>query len=801
MSNNLKQNNIKHTLFNFLVNKFLPFWPLILAFLFACLFAATVFIFLSKTYYESSAALLINDEKKGVEDSEMIESIDFFKTKKIIENELEILGSREIIKKVVDRLALYAPVYEASSFREVSAYESSPIRVVLQDPSSRLNYEEDVKHPFEFNTKNNQIIIDNLQYPLDEWVNNPFGGSNIKFIVNPNYILQEEKKEFYFKFVQPRLVTESIYGILSAKASSKLSSVVRLTIKNETPRLGEDILKELIEAYKLSAFEDRDAVAKNTLDFIESRMGEVGEQLEKVEKELENYRSKEGVIDLSKQGNLYLQNVGEYDKRVSDIDIQLSILNKVSAYVRSKGNSSGIVPSTMGVNDPILSQLLGDLYDAEIEYSKLKRTTAENNPILVSIRNRIEKIRPSISEIVNNQKASLRGSKDNLTSSSSKYNEALKLLPEQERKLIEITRRKENVSGLYEYLVQKREETALSYAPTSNDVKIIEAPQTTLFPVSPKKTIIYLMTICLALGISMAAIGGRELISTKILFRSELENYIDLPIIGELAFISKEETQKIKTTETKGKLSKLLNIFNTYLSKLTPPTINRKEGLLKNVNEDIFIVDQYRQILSYLGFYNREDSVKKLMITSSIQGEGKSYVSSNLAQTLAFSGKKVLLLDMDLRNRKISSQFNFENENGISDYLSDKTPLQGLIKRIDNRSLFVLPAGTKAINSSELLASKNLDTLFKDLEEHFDYILIDTPPINMVSDAQILNYFCDKSIVVVRHAFTPKFVIEHLDENVKSKSLKNCFVVFNGIKSRGVVKDNYGFGYGYGNEA
>lgn len=802
MSGTTQQTNVKNNLFNFLLNKFLPFWPLILAFLIACLFAATCYIFLSQTLYETSAAVLLNDEQKGVDDAEMLESINVFKTKKIIENELEILGSKEIIRRVVDSLSLYAPVFDKSGFRTTTAYESSPIRIVLKDPYSKSNFKEDIEFEFVFNSEKQTVVIKDLTYALNEWVSIPMIDTEIKFIPNPNYTKLEASNEFYFKLVNPRLVTDFIHQNVSAEASSKLSTVVRLKYKDELPIRGEDILGYLILAYKTSAVEDRDAIAQNTLEFIESRMNEVGIELELVEKELETYRAKEGVIDIGQQGSMYLQNVGDYDRRLTDIDIQISILNKVSAYVNSKGKTSGIVPSTMGVDDPILSQLLKDLYDAEIEYAKLKKTTAANNPILVSIQNRIAKIRPSIAEIVKNQRSNLYASRSNLSSSSGKYNDALKVLPEQERKLIEITRRKKSVSSLFEYLVQKREETALSYAPTTSDVKIVESPQSSLKPVSPKKSLIYLMAICASLGISMALIGIRELISTKILFRAELEEYLSIPVIGELAYVGNENEPKERNI--KGKIFSFIMRINdmiyAYISKFRE-SISRKEGLLTNNHENIFIVDQFRQILAFLGFYRRTDGIKKLMITSSIQGEGKSYVSANLAQTLAFSGKKVALLDMDLRNQRISSLFKLEKEKGISDFLVGKVPYTSLAKQVGKNKLYVFPAGTKAINSSELLTSTNLDRLFTSLEEEFDYILVDTPPINMVSDAQTLNHFCDKTLVIVRHGFTPKFVIQHLDENVKAKNLNNCAVVFNGVKNRGVVTDSYGFGYGYGYEA
>ncbi|QCW98775.1 polysaccharide biosynthesis tyrosine autokinase [Aggregatimonas sangjinii] len=764
MLSNDTYSNHKDNLFSILADKFVPFWPLFLGLFLLGLLSAWTYLFLSTPTYSVSAALIINDEKKGVDDSEIMESINVFTSKKIVENEVEVLHSKELINEVVYELNLYTQVFEKGLFKNTPVYDTSPIHIRLKSPNDSRYYQDDNKTSFDFDSAKNLIRIDDKSYPIGEWVENPFGGDPIKFIRNTAFEeSSDDQKSYYFTFIHPKLVSASIYNKLYVGSSSKLSTVVRMTYEDANTTRGEDIVNQLIKSYIQQSTRERDTLASNTLAFVENRMEQVGIELNEVEKELEVYRSSEGVVNISKQGSLYLDNVGNYDRRIGDIELQLAVLQKVQNYVVSKNKSSGIVPSTLGINDPILSQLLDRLYNAEIEYEELRKTTAENNPILVAVKNRIDQIRPSILENVNSQKANLRTSLANLNSSSGKYNSALQLLPEQERKLVEITRKKKNISELYDFLAQKREETALSYAPTQGDARIIEGAEASLRPVSPKKTVVYAIALLLSFAIGILIVSGKELISSKVLFRSAVERYSKLPVIGELAFLDQNSTE-----------------------------------LLVNEHKDVFILDQFRHLLSSLGIYQRSSRLKTLMVTSSIAGEGKSYVSANLAQTLAFSGKRVALVDMDLRNASLTTIFNLEEEEGVSDFLSNKAVMNTIVHKSDCEELYILPCGEKTFASSELLASKKLEELFETLYDTFDYVVVDTPPISMVSDAAIINEFGDKTLIVVRHGYTPKHVAKRIDENLNNKNFKNCNIVFNAVKQRGVATENYGYGHGYG---
>ncbi|MEX0275523.1 MAG: GumC family protein, partial [Flavobacteriaceae bacterium] len=744
-------------------NKLYPFWPLFLVLILLGLLGAWVYLKVTTPYYETSLALIIHDENKGVDDSKIIESTNVFTSKKIVENEVEVLRSKELINEVVERLELYAPIYEEGLIKDLHSYEKCPLRIQVRDPFDESTYENGGEYAFSYHPDEEKVTVWGKRHPLHSWIPNPHGGSDIRFVPNEKGgdVDGMNGTGYYFKLVHPKVVADGLSNQLEVLPSSKLSTVVRLNYYDPNPKRGVDFLNNLIYSYRNMAMRDRDTLAANTLKFIENRMEQVGEQLASVEKELEEYRSEHGLIDLGEQGNLYLQNVGEYDRRIADIDLRLSVLAKVENYVISKNKRTGIVPSTLGLDDPILSQLLQKLYDAEIEYEELRKTTAENNPMLLNIQNKIDGIRPSILENVRNQKTNLITSRSNLYSNSNKYNSALQVLPEQERKLIEITRQKASISELYDFLVKKREETALSYAPTAGDFRIIEKAESSLNPEIPKKPFVYLTGMLLSLGLGLFLVVKREFFSSKILFRTDIEKHIGVPIVGELAHVRD-------------------------LKKNTPG------------EDSVLINDQFKQVISHLGLYRLENPDKVVMVTSSIAGEGKSYVSSALSRTMASYGKRTVLLDLDLRNGGSSNNFGFAKNEGVVEFLREKIEYGRLFLEAEVDGLIVVPSGERTQDSSQLLASERFRVLMENLRKDYDYIIVDTPPMDLVSDAEIINEYCDQTLYVIRHDVTPKFIVRNLYQNIGFSRLKKCFLIYNGLKPRGIVEQNYGYGYGYG---
>jgi tyrosine-protein kinase Etk/Wzc len=746
----------EENIFHQLLFRYLPYWPL---FLILILLGAGAAYFYLKTLvpvYEISASILIKDEKKGSDDSKIMESLNLLSSKKIVENEIEVIHSRTILTEVIKDLHLYAPIFEKDEFVSRPAYITSPIIVELQQPDSLLQA-QDVS--FIYSASTQSIIASNTKYPLGQWMNSTWGV--IRFSKNLLYHPSSGKNTFYFKLENIKKTVNDLSEKLEVTPSGKLSSVIDLVLKDAVPERGEAIVNDVINVYNKVSITDKNLLAANTLDFVDKRLKNMGLQLDSMETDIQKFRTDKDVVDISAQSKQYLANVGESDQKLNEVNMQLAVLDEVQKYVESKNNEPGIVPSTFGINDKLLSDLIEKLYDTEIKYEGLKKNTAKNNPILISLRNEIDKIKPNILENIKTQRKSMEAARNNLNETSNKYALALRSMPLKERQLVEISRQQAIKNNIYSFLLQKREETALSLNSTVPDSRLIDRAESSFLPVWPKKPIIITIAILGAILLAVIWIALKEMMNNKILFRNEIETMTMIPVIGELAFDKS------------------------------------KRPIVINSGEKSLIAEQFRFLRATLS-KSGSSKVKRVMVTSSISGEGKSFVAANLAASMALAGKKVVLIDLDLHKPGIHTLFGLENKAGVSNFLSRLSELEELIiKTSENENLYIMPAGPIPIDPSELLLNGKLKVLLNYLETVFDVLIIDTAPALAITDAYIIGSRCDANLYVIRHNYTPKVHVKLLDENTGMYKMKNIGIVFNGVKKRGAGKYGFGFGYGY----
>jgi tyrosine-protein kinase Etk/Wzc len=743
------------------VSKYVPYWPLFLLSIVIAIGVAYTYLRYTTPVYEATATIIIKDDKKGNEESKLVESLDQISSKKIVENEVEVIQSRKLMENVVKSLRLYAPVYEKGDLHDVLAYTKSPISILSVYPDS-LKFAEKIM--FEYDNNAGQIVINNkYKYSLDQIVETPFG--KLKFIANKNYSSSNAPvKQLYFNLSPVKGIVSSFLSALKVEPSSKLSSVVDLSYRDVDPLRAENILDQLIIAYQQSANEEKDALARNTLLFVNERLNIVSHDLDSIEKKVQKYKSGNQAVDISTQGQLFLQNVNANDQKLGDVSTQIAVLDQVESFVKSKENSSGgIVPSTLGVNDPVLSQLIDKLYTSELEYSQLKKTVGENNPSLLAIADRINKIKPSILSNISSQRQSLNATRQNIYSNNGSYNSLLQNVPQKERQLLEISREQQLKTSLYAFLLQKREESELSYASAVSNSRVVDYAQAGPNPVSPNRNLIYILCILLLTGLCAAVIFVKEFLTGKVLYRHEIEALTSFPIIGEIAF----DRSKDKIVIEKGRRS--------------------------------FIAEEFRKLRISLSFLGIDSSRKKILITSSISGEGKSFIAANLAVSLSLTGKRVVIVDMDLNNPTIDKLLNIKREEGVTEFLEGESDPEEIIRNVaEHENLFFVSAGVDLPeNPSELLSNGKVNELINYLENSFDLVIIDTSPMVLVTDGYLLTGLCDATLYVIRHHYTPKMLIKRLDENTNINPINNPAIVFNGVKMRGFFKNNYGYGYDY----
>ncbi|OLY93807.1 capsular exopolysaccharide family [Cnuella takakiae] len=741
--------------------KYLPYWPLFLVLLLMSTAAAWTYLRYKNPAYLASATVLIKDENKGIWDqSEILQSMNLFGASKIVENEIEVIRSRTLAKEVARNLKLYAPTTVEGKFNDRSAYTTAPITIEHKDPEHLKEWD---KVYFTFDSSSASVAIDGKKYSLNTWHQTPYGV--LQFRRNKYYAgASGVQKPLYFSLVDLRTAAGNMLNNLSVNATSKQSSVLNLEIQDEEPVRGEDMLNELIAAYERAAINDKNVLAANTLKFVQERLHYVVKELDSVEQQLERFRTQNKIVDISSQGKMFLDNVGANDQRLTEVTMQLSVLDQVERYVLSKNNKEGIVPATLGVTDPVLTQLLQRLYEAEMQYERLRKTTAENHPMMVSLAEQIDKIRPGILENVRSQRNNLEAGRSDVYAASNKFNSILYSLPEKERELLSISRQQAIKNNIYTFLLQKREETALSFASTVSDSRLVDVAQSFPKPVSPVPKMVYLMAIVAAIGAGIGFVTIKEVLNRNIMFRTEIEQLSAVPILGEVA----------------------------YSSDKNPLVVGEGKRTIQ--------AEQFRHLRTSLGYLGINSRKKKILITSSISGEGKSFVTANLGISLALMGKKVVMLELDLRKPRLASLLGVARLTGVTNFLISEKDAEEIIKPTAiNTNLFVVPSGPIPPNPSELIGNGQLGELFAYLEQHFDYILVDTAPISPVTDAYILSPMCDATLYMVRHGYTPRMFVRKLDEQIRMNGLNNMAIIFNGVKNRGYGNYGYGYGHAYGN--
>jgi len=756
--NNIQADQNVRNSINLLLFRYLPYWPLFIILLVLFTITALIYINYVPPTYEAVASVAIRDEKKGADNSGILEKLNIYSTKKIVENEIEVIHSRSIVNDVISRLFLYAPVFEESNFIDRSAYSSSPVIIQAKDPDQILKVR---KVYFSFNPSSQVITIDGKNYPINEWAQTSYG--IFAFHRNTRQIRPSDKK-LYFSLMPPKKVADELLKKFDANATSKLSSIITLTVKDEVPQRAQLILNEVLDSYNRASLRAKNTLAANTLEFVEDRMRHVKGELDTIEHHIQQYRSQKGLIDISTQGKLYLENVGDNDRKAADIKMQLAVLDQAERYVIDKDQKAGIVPSTLGINDPTLSQLLQKLSEAEVNYQSLQKTVPDNNSVLLPLRSQIEQLRPLLLENIRNQRTSLQISKTNLASTNSSFSSQLHSLPQKERELIEISRQQATKNNLYSFLLEKREETALSYAAIESDNLVVDKAESSYLPVWPKKIIVLLIAFAVALCLTIFIVSTRELLNNKILFRSEIEQMTRKPITAEVT------------------------------------SIEHRDELVIQQPKKSFVDEQFRQIRASLGLYKNNAEKVNFLITSSISGEGKSFIAANLALSLIQTGKRVVLIDADIRSAKTSRIFGMNTDRGIAEYLEGSCNMKEIIRQYKTGNLYVIPAGRSESNPSELLLNGKLKQFFEELNGRFDYVLVDSAPIEPVTDTYILSEYCDQTLFVIRHDYTPKIMVKRLDENDKVRTLNNLKIIFNCIKKRGFSKEGFGYGYGHGYE-
>jgi capsular exopolysaccharide synthesis family protein len=684
---------------------------------------------------------------------------------KQVEDEVAILTSRDILTQVVRDLDLQNEYRKKRKLRWEGQYPSHDLVMVYPE-----TFLDTIKRTvrLEMKVRKNDYLVKvrygqrwNFSRHKVKDVTVPFETCAGKIAMNFNKPL--EKGDKYRVVTMPMLPAVDKYTqTIAASPLKKESNVIVISTSTDMPQRAIDFINKEIDFYNLDAVVDKNIMASNTAAFIEERLRLIEDELAVAESNLEQYKERNGIVDLITEAELYLHEGSEYKKQAVEIETQLNLVKYIGEYVSDETNKNSLIPANLGIEDPALIALVTEYNQLLLNRMRVQRTATTNNPVLSQMDLQLAVLRENIISSISSISNTLSIAKENIDKQFGKIESMRYGLPSQERQFVEVVRTKELKEQLYLFLYEKREENALTLASTVMPAKVIATPQMNPTPSAPNLKMIAM--ICLVLGVCfpIGIIYLYHFFNNKISDDSkDLERRIKVPFGGVL--VQNHHGEHVAVREGVNSASaELFRLLRTNIHFMLPP--------------------------------NTSNPV--ILVTSNINGEGKSYVATNMAMSLALLGKKVALVGLDIRKPMLAQYLNLPSQGLLTSYLSDSDyTLEDVTIPSGTPGLDILPAGIVPPNPNELLMGERLDQLFAELRQRYDYIVVDSAPVALISDTFQLNRVADMTVYVCRARYTTFDLIDFLNNVHEQKRLPNIVTVLNGVNAS---KAGYGYGYGYG---
>ena len=698
----------------------------------AALLLAAAYLYWKIPLYRIQSSLVIKDEKKGEAVSLTVKELDFLDEQKIVDNEAEIIRSETNIKKVVHAMKLNIGYYEKENVvRQRPLYADCPVDVVVVTKGNEL-YTTPIDLAIE---KNDGFTMNGSFYKFDDTIS--IHADSRIILIRKQSIGKPIKLKI--SIADPDQTTQELRAALTASAASKNSSVLYVSMLYPSRERGAEILKHIISEYDKANVLEKKMQTDSIVTLIEARLALIGEQVRDLENKEKNVKSNQGITFLSDDARSYLDRAKDYDKEYTEAQIQLDNIRKVDEYLTN--NTTTISPPNSSLNDPVLTNMVTSLNQLELQKQALLKKSGPQHPTVLAVSKQIDDIKRSLGDNIRLQRSSLEKRIDMLQKGQSRVSADISRVPINERNLLELMREKSIRENIYSYLLQKREEAALSDAAVFSKMRIIDEPFSSIKPVKPKKVVVFGAALLLGLLFPIAFITIRNNSHAKIQAIS-LNTVLPYPVLGYIPALKK---------------------FN-YTIFTTPNSI---------------VTEQFRWIRTTL----EKQHPKVIMITSLRQNDGKSFVSLNLAASFASTGKKTLLVDFDLRKTKLSSIFALPKGNEFFQQLSSGNFIpENLSHAVGERSNLFIIANDEAIeNSTALLDNADLNGFFNSVRKSFDYIIINTPPFTYFTDAYKLESFSDINIFVIRDRTPARQQISKLSTVIDENNIKPPLIVYNDV--------------------
>ncbi|MBR1688666.1 MAG: polysaccharide biosynthesis tyrosine autokinase [Prevotella sp.] len=754
-------------------------WFLLSIFIFLC--GALIYLRYKAPTYQVSAKMLIKDDNRGRRSNGQMlanmQDLGFISNSSGIDNEVEILQSHILAREAVKDLKLYVEYKNEGRLSKQLVYKTQGINVDL-DPASLIKMDDSlyvVKMEIE-QLKDKYVVTGKILRKGSEL---PFETSftsfpaskrtqigTLTFTKNPNGNLAPGRS-VHVTITPPSVVAARYIGNLTVAPSSKTTTIAQMTVKDQNPDRGMDFLKQLATCYNRQANADKNEIALKTEQFINGRLEKIDAELGTTEGALEEYKRRNSVTELRLDATQTVQQANEYSSKLAEANMQIQLLDYLREFVDNPDNKYQIIPSNVGLSDGASTQLINEFNRNVLDRNRLLRSASETAPQVMTLTSTLDDLQRSIRQALLQARRSADIQRQSINSQYSLYQSKVSNTPEQERILTQIGRQQEVKSGLYLMLLQKREENSISLAATADKGKLIDDP---IFEgkVSPKSAIIMLAALILGFALPLLIVYLIQLMRYKIEGHEDVARLTNLPIIADVAVAS----ESAKTAA----------------------------GIVVHENQNDQIDEIFRSMRTNIQFMLKGNQ-KVILFTSSTSGEGKTFNAANLAVSFALLGKKVILCGLDIRKPALGRLF------GISDRTEGITRLlvKEEVSKADtlaqirpsgvNKNLDLLLAGPVPPNPAELLSRETLGEIIDLLKEEYDYVILDTAPVGLVTDTFQIGKYTDISVIVARADYTPKASIGMMNGINAEQKLPNMCIVLNGVD---MSKKKYGYYYGYG---
>ena len=743
-----------------LIFKYLKYLPWVVLSVIIALTAAFIKLRYSKEIYNVSGKLLVKNPQKDMS-GEKFDDIFMMQGNRNLDDDIEIIRSRAMAARVVNALGLQLQYTNKGKIRSTLIHPSDvPFNLIIEKADSTIGFAFTI------------VIVSDNEFRLNESPKLYYFNQSItlplvtfRLAHNTNTRIVFASNEFTVSLQPVKNVAAGLSGAIQVAQPSDFSNVLLLSYSTENPKMGMEIVDQYMREYQLSSLEDKKQVLGNTLEFIDTQLIAVKDELEDVERNKQTYQERNRIFNPEQQATMFLGKQSETESQITQSAVQLKVIDLMIAHISGNSGKRDKVISALGINEPSLIEQIAEYNRLQVERQTLLKSTPEGNPLIRNIDAAIEKLSADMLSNLLNVRQTYVVTLNDLERKSRQSIAEINAIPRKERELLERSRQQNIMQELYSYLLQKKLETSIASASTISNIKVVEPAASSGGPVFPNRRSTYLFALFMGLLIPAGLIFLLEFLNDKVKGKNDIEQITDVPILGEIGHAQNSTTLVV----TKN---------------------NRK-----------FLAEQFRIVRSNLQYILPKVEKPVLLVTSSFSGEGKSFVSTNLGAVLAISGKRTIILEFDIRKPKIMKGLGLSERKGLTNYIIGNVELSEVIHPVpDVENLFVIPCGPVPPNPAEMLLNERVTELFAILRRQFDTVIIDTAPVGLVSDGVTLGRHADASIYIVRHNYTLKKQIQLIEEIYKQSKLPHLSIIINDIKSGSGYGGYYGYGeYGYGN--